>query len=67
MLLLLIHDFLELAAHSAVVLKAENIADKVEWMNKIRNITGPSKGVPDSVATPTIRQSRSDGSLVSLS
>ncbi|CAL9191011.1 unnamed protein product [Musa hybrid cultivar] len=52
-----------LKAHSAVVLKAENIADKVEWMNKIRNITGPSKGVPDSVATPTIRQSHSDGSL----
>ncbi|RRT62896.1 hypothetical protein B296_00043109, partial [Ensete ventricosum] len=56
-----------LKAHSAVVLKAENMADKVEWMNKIRNMTGPSKGVPDSVATPTIRQSRSDGSLVSLS
>ncbi|URD74557.1 Dynamin GTPase effector domain [Musa troglodytarum] len=52
-----------LKAHSVVALKAENIADKVEWMNKIRNITGPSKGVPDSEATPTIRQSRSDGSL----
>ncbi|WOK95124.1 hypothetical protein Cni_G03831 [Canna indica] len=57
-----------LKAHSAVVLKAENMAEKVEWMNKIRNITGSSKGTSskgasDSGATPTLRQSHSDGSL----
>ncbi|WOL19111.1 hypothetical protein Cni_G27908 [Canna indica] len=57
-----------LKAHSAVVLKAENMADKVEWVNKIRNITGSSKGTPskgstDSEAGPAIRQSHSDGSL----
>ncbi|KAK1321393.1 hypothetical protein QJS10_CPA03g01286 [Acorus calamus] len=31
---------------SAVILKAENMADKVEWMNKIRNVIQPSKGAP---------------------
>lgn len=59
-----------LAAHSAVVLKAENMADKVEWVNKIRNLTQPSKGTvkgaSGSEATPSMRQSHSDGSLVSL-
>lgn len=57
-----------LAAHSAVILKAENLAEKVEWMNKIGNITGSkvssSKGAPESGVTP-MRQSHSDGSLVS--
>ncbi|ONK70239.1 uncharacterized protein A4U43_C05F31690 [Asparagus officinalis] len=56
-----------LKAHSAVVLKAENMADKVEWVNKIRNLTQPSKGTvkgaPGSEATPSMRQSHSDGSL----
>ncbi|KAG6736425.1 hypothetical protein POTOM_060801 [Populus tomentosa] len=32
-----------LKAHSAVVLKAESMADKVEWMNKISNVAQPSK------------------------
>lgn len=58
-----------LAAHSAVILKAENVAEKVEWMNKIGNIMGSSKvtsskGAPESGVTP-MRQSHSDGSLVS--
>ncbi|KAJ0965511.1 hypothetical protein J5N97_026649 [Dioscorea zingiberensis] len=57
-----------LKAHSAVVLKAENIADKTEWVNKIRNVIQPSKGtsakgIPGSEAGPAIRQSLSDGSL----
>ncbi|KAG6467936.1 dynamin-2A-like [Zingiber officinale] len=56
-----------LKAHSAVILKAENLAEKVEWMNKIGNITGSSKvtsskGAPESGVTP-MRQSHSDGSL----
>ncbi|KAL4303962.1 hypothetical protein GQ457_10G015750 [Hibiscus cannabinus] len=54
-----------LKAHSAVVLKAESIADKVEWMNKLSKIiqpsVGPVKGAPDG--GPGMRQSRSDGSL----
>ncbi|KAH7674569.1 dynamin GTPase protein [Dioscorea alata] len=55
-------------AHSAVVLKAENMADKTEWVNKIRNITQPSngisgKGTSASEAGTAIRQSLSDGSL----
>ncbi|KAK8559247.1 hypothetical protein V6N12_042528 [Hibiscus sabdariffa] len=54
-----------LKAHSAVVLKAESMADKVEWMNKLSKIiqpsVGPMKGVPDG--GPGMRQSRSDGSL----
>ncbi|KAE8699093.1 Dynamin-2B [Hibiscus syriacus] len=54
-----------LKAHSAVVLKAESMADKVEWMNKLSKViqpsVGPVKGVPDG--GPGMRQSRSDGSL----
>ena len=32
------------AAHSAVVLKAESVADKVEWLNRLRKVAGPYKG-----------------------
>ncbi|KAJ4966912.1 hypothetical protein NE237_018761 [Protea cynaroides] len=49
-------------AHSAVVLKAENAADKVEWVNKIRNVIQPSSGLGKGDGLP-IRQSLSDGSL----
>lgn len=62
---------LVLVAHSALVLKAENKADKVEWVNKIRILTQPNKGslkgAPGAEATSSLRQSHSDGSLVSLS
>ncbi|KAK7856055.1 dynamin-2a, partial [Quercus suber] len=54
-----------LAAHSAVVLKAESMADKIEWMNKIRSVIQPSKA-GQLKGTPTeggMRQSLSDGSL----
>ena len=56
-----------LAAHSAVVLKAESTADKVEWINKIRNVIQPSKGGRglSNEGGLTMRQSLSDGSLVS--
>ena len=51
------------------MLKAENMADKVEWLNKIRNLTQPSKGTVKGAlgpeGTPSMRQSHSDGSLVS--
>lgn len=58
-----------LAAHSEVILKAENMVEKVEWMDKIGHITGSSKvtsskGASESGGTP-MRQSHSDGSLVS--
>ncbi|KAG1364354.1 dynamin-2A [Cocos nucifera] len=61
-----------LKAHSAVVLKAESMADKVGWVNKIRNIIQPSKGMlpngmPGSEASPSMRQSLSDGSLETMS
>ncbi|XXG74823.1 hypothetical protein AAC387_Pa07g3444 [Persea americana] len=57
-----------LKAHSAVVLKAESMAEKVEWLNKIRSIMQPSKGAPAKGTSPSesglpIRQSLSDGSL----
>ncbi|XP_073000996.1 dynamin-2A-like [Typha latifolia] len=56
-----------LKAHSAVVLKAENMADKVEWVNKIRSVIqpkgAPPKGSDTSEGGPSIRQSFSDGSL----
>lgn len=57
------------SAHSAVILKAESAADKVEWTNKIRNVIQPSKGGQTRGASSegglTLRQSLSDGSLVS--
>jgi hypothetical protein len=55
------------AAHSSIVIKAENVADKIEMMNKIRNIIesrggGPSKGPDGGLG----KRSLSDGSLVSF-
>ncbi|KAK9110899.1 hypothetical protein Scep_018418 [Stephania cephalantha] len=47
-------------AHSAVLLKAESVADKVEWVAKIRNAT--SKGSQGNTGLP-MRHSLSDGSL----
>ncbi|WOG84302.1 hypothetical protein DCAR_0103485 [Daucus carota subsp. sativus] len=55
-----------LKAHSAVVLKAESMADKVEWLNKLRNVIGGKGGqVKGDNGTP-MRQSLSDGSLESM-
>lgn len=53
-----------LKAHSAVVLKAESTADKIEWLNKLNNIAQPVKG-SQGMGEPGIpmRQSHSDGSL----
>lgn len=56
------------AAHSAVVLKAESMADKVEWVNKIKAVIqskgGSFKG--PNAEGGSMRQSHSDGSLVSF-
>ncbi|OMO77513.1 hypothetical protein COLO4_25129 [Corchorus olitorius] len=55
-----------LKAHSAVVLKAESMADKVEWMNKLSKIIQPSRGPMtggSSTDGPGMRHSLSDGSL----
>ncbi|KAK4285071.1 hypothetical protein QN277_001815 [Acacia crassicarpa] len=54
-----------LKAHSAVILKAENTADKVEWINKITNIIQEKGGqiMISSEGGSTMRQSLSDGSL----
>lgn len=47
------------------------MADKVEWMNKIRSVIQskgpPAKGTNASEGGPSVRQSLSDGSLVSSS
>ena len=53
------------AAHSAVVLKAESIADKVEWLEKLRNFVELKGGQVKVESAPGMRQSLSDGSLVS--
>ncbi|KAJ7967947.1 Dynamin-like [Quillaja saponaria] len=53
-----------LKAHSAVLLKAESIADKVEWLNKLRNVALAKGGqVKGGESGPPMRQSLSDGSL----
>ncbi|KAF7091087.1 hypothetical protein CFC21_093740 [Triticum aestivum] len=55
-----------LKAHSAVVLKAESMADKIEWVKKIKGIIQSKGGSVKSSNTPeggSMRQSHSDGSL----
>uniref|UniRef100_A0A0D9YY00 dynamin GTPase n=1 Tax=Oryza glumipatula TaxID=40148 RepID=A0A0D9YY00_9ORYZ len=55
-----------LKSHSAVILKAETIADKVEWMKKIRGVIQSKGGSVKGLNTPeggSMRQSHSDGSL----
>ncbi|KAB8101955.1 hypothetical protein EE612_033083 [Oryza sativa] len=54
-----------LKAHSAVVLKAESTADKVEWVNKIRAVIQSKGGSFKGPNTDggSMRQSNSDGAL----
>ncbi|KAM7478711.1 hypothetical protein LguiA_026924 [Lonicera macranthoides] len=52
-----------LKAHSSVVLKAENMAEKVEWINKLRNVIGIKGGPVKGESGLSMRQSLSDGSL----
>ncbi|KAJ6928089.1 dynamin-2A isoform X2 [Populus alba x Populus x berolinensis] len=52
-----------LKAHSAVVLKAESVADKVEWLNKLRNVIQSKGGQVIGESGPPMRHSMSDGSL----
>nr|XP_034891297.1 dynamin-2A isoform X1 [Populus alba] len=52
-----------LKAHSAVVLKAESVADKVEWLNKLRNVIQSKGGQAIGESGPPMRHSMSDGSL----
>ncbi|GFQ00609.1 dynamin-2b [Phtheirospermum japonicum] len=52
-----------LKAHSAVVLKAESVADKTEWLNKLRNVISSKGGQVKGESGPPMRQSHSDGSL----
>jgi hypothetical protein len=53
------------AAHSTVVLKAESMADKTEWVARIKSIV--AKRTTVSEGGSVMRQSHSDGSLVSVS
>lgn len=55
------------AAHSAVLLKAESVVDKVEWINKLKSIATLKTGQGMGEHGLSIRQSHSDGSLVSVS
>ncbi|CAO2188250.1 unnamed protein product [Urochloa humidicola] len=56
-----------LKAHNAVILKAESMSDKTEWVNKIKNIVdqkGLSAKKPNaSEGGAPVKQSHSDGSL----
>lgn len=55
-------------AHNAVVLKAESVVEKAEWINKLRSVVGAKGGqvIMKADGLP-IRHSQSDGSLVSCS
>lgn len=50
------------AAHNAIVLKAESVVDKNEWINKLQKVIQARGGQVGSVS---MRQSLSEGSLVS--
>ncbi|KAK9031507.1 hypothetical protein V6N11_032882 [Hibiscus sabdariffa] len=52
-----------LKAHSAVVLKAESIADKTEWLEKLKTVVESKGGQVKVESSPPMRQSLSDGSL----
>ncbi|CAO2829869.1 unnamed protein product [Amaranthus hypochondriacus] len=52
-----------LKAHSAVLLKAESAVDKVEWINKLKNIATLKSGQGMGEHGLSMRQSHSDGSL----
>ncbi|KAA8536616.1 hypothetical protein F0562_029094 [Nyssa sinensis] len=52
-----------LKAHSTVMLKAESMADKVEWLNKLRNVVQSKGGQLKGESGLPMRQSLSDGSL----
>lgn len=41
------------------------MAEKVEWLNKLRNVIGSKGGVVKGDSSASMRQSLSDGSLVS--
>jgi dynamin GTPase len=53
-----------LKAHNALVLKAESVVDKNEWINKLQKVIQARGGQVGSVS---MRQSLSEGSLVSHS
>uniref|UniRef100_A0A7N0VKV9 dynamin GTPase n=1 Tax=Kalanchoe fedtschenkoi TaxID=63787 RepID=A0A7N0VKV9_KALFE len=56
-----------LKAHNSVLLKAESVADKNEWLSKLGYVGEPSKGSKvkggPTESALTMRQSLSDGSL----
>ncbi|XP_058752785.1 dynamin-2A [Vicia villosa] len=53
-------------AESTVLLKAESMADKVEWINKLRNVARAKGGQAIGEPSFPMRQSLSDGSLDTL-
>ncbi|WCJ18675.1 dynamin-like protein 6 [Euphorbia peplus] len=52
-----------LKAHSAVLLRAESVADKNEWLNKLRSIIQLKGGQVIGESSLPMRHSLSDGSL----
>ncbi|KQJ98317.1 hypothetical protein BRADI_3g36167v3 [Brachypodium distachyon] len=56
---------LVLKAHSTIILKAESMADKTEWVTRIKSITAKRTNVSEGGLQ--MRESHSDSSLVSVS
>ncbi|KAK8670140.1 hypothetical protein V6N13_104901 [Hibiscus sabdariffa] len=52
-----------LKAYSAVILKAESLADKTEWLEKLSNVVESKGGQVKVESSPPIKQSLSDSSL----
>ncbi|XP_010520731.1 PREDICTED: dynamin-2B-like isoform X2 [Tarenaya hassleriana] len=52
-----------LKSHATIVLKAENLTEKAEWLSKLRNVIQARGGQVKGESGSTMRQSFSDGSL----
>nr|GMD86029.1 dynamin-2A-like [Ipomoea batatas] len=52
-----------LKAHSNVILKADTVAEKVEWVNKLKTVISSKGGQVKAEIGVPIRQSFSDGSI----
>lgn len=59
------NQFFYIAAQSTVILKAETLAEKTEWLNKLKNVISSKGGQVIADSSTPMRQSSSEGTLVS--
>lgn len=57
--------FFHIAAQSSVTLKAETLAEKTEWLNKLKNVISSKGGQVITESSQPTRLSSSEGTPVS--